>query len=164
MAREALRDILIGKLIARFLHAGADTHRLQWNALLNVDKDSGGMGIRTRLKAKALEEVHKDAPVIFTKASLQLQASSLHQLLLIVICEAEGMLDKQLSTAAMQVVHSAYCTVEEFDAVDPALKKKSGVDRKKLLEAVVAIARAKRETGFARHDAASFAALAKGKK
>ena len=73
------------------------------------------------------------------------------------------MLEKHVSTAAMQVIHSAYCSEEEYAAVDASLKKKTGVDRAKLLEAVIAIARAKRETGFARHDAASFAALAKAK-
>ena len=133
---------------------------MQWNTLLQVDRDAGGMAIRTQLKVEQTKAVAKDSPISFSKASFRLGAENLHSMLVIVTTEAPELLEK-LTIAQLQAVHHAYCSEAEYAAVDAALRKARGVDKKKLLQAVVCSVRERRTAGFSRHDAAAFEKLAK---
>ena len=161
--REELRDALIGRLLQRFFNSGANSHRKQWNTLLAVDRDQGAMGVRTRLKAEQTKAVGKDSPVVFSKLSLGLSSPSLHQIVLIVICEAPELLEKR-TIAQLQLLHFAYCTEAEYSGVDVALKRQRAVDKQGLLNALTVIAEKKRKTGFSRHDPDAFKAAAKNAK
>ena len=154
--REALRDGLIDRLLTRYFHAGAKMCTDQWNTLLDVDRDTHGVGIRTRLKVEQTKAVGKEARIPFNKCSLELPAESLHQLVLIVVCEAPELLEDKLTLKQLQALHAAYLSIEDYAAAPAALKRASSVDKKSLAAAVATAAREKRSTGFCRHNVETF--------
>ena len=101
--------------------------------------------------------------MVFSKLSLGLSGPSLHQIVLIVICEAPELLEKR-TIAQLQLLHFAYCTEAEYSGVDVALKRQRAVDKQGLLNALTVIAEKKRKTGFSRHDPDAFKAAAKNAK
>ena len=113
---EALGDVAIRvltlRLLRRICNAAAGAHRAQWKSLLNLERDTGSIAIRRKLKVEQLNTASKDACVSFQpKKVLGMSCGTrMHALLCIIAEEAEseiGKLTKEQMQALMKAYHAA---------------------------------------------------------